>query len=280
MSRKKVPSPKFQVQEALKSQMRIGESKHQAKQDRLPGQRAPKGIFNWKTQGAYLKHGTKFLIWARGTHGEKWLVGAEKYAAEWLHSHVIDGRHSAHTLLLERSALRKVYQNQDLALCVQLPKRRKKDLKRSRGVKASDVNFSVTKNQGLVDFAKATGLRRMEFKGVRVDQVQIRSDGTMILARIKGKGGRTRDVPVLRGREKAVLEAVEAALARGDIKVWVSVPGHMDVHSYRRDYAQEIYARVNGSSYVKGKPNHEAIGVSSRALGHNREDIIINSYFN
>lgn len=280
MSRKKVPSPKFQVQEALKSQMCIGQSKHEAKKNRAPGQRAPMGIFNWKTQAAYLKHGTEFLIWARETHGEKWLASAERNAAEWLQSHVDDGRHSAHTLQLERCALRKVYQNQDLASSVQLPKRRKINIKRSRGVKPSDVNFSEKKNQKLVNFCKATGLRRMELKAVRVDQIQIRDDGSVVLLKIKGKGGLLRDVPVLEGREQAVIEARDNAIERGYEKVWQIIPLHMDVHSYRREYAQAMYAQKNGgSAYVKGHPNRLATLAASRSLGHGREDIVIHSYF-
>jgi hypothetical protein len=278
--KKKVPSPKHQVLAALKVQMRIGESKHQAKLDRLPGQRAPEGIFNWKTHDSYLKHGTEFLIWARETHGEKWLLGAGEYADEWLQTHVDDGCHSAYTLHLERSAIRKVYQDQDLASLVKLPLRRKIHIKRSRGVKPSDVNFSERKNQGLVDFCKGTGLRRMELKALLVEQIQVQEDGTVVLIKIKGKGGRIRNVPVIYGYEKTVLEAASAAVACGQIKVWASVPVHMDVHSYRRYYTQSLYALKNGGlAYVKYHPNHLALIKSSHAAGHGREDVLINNYF-
>lgn len=280
MSRNKVPSPKFQVQEALKNQMCIGQSKHEAKKNRAPGQRAPRGIFNWKTHDSYLKHGTEFLIWARSTHGEKWLVPAGKYADEWLQTHVDDGCHSAYTLHLERSAIRKVYQDQDLASLVKLPARRKLALKRSRGVKPSDVNFSEEKNQDLVNFCKGTGLRRMELEALQVDQIQINSDGTVVLINIKGKGGRIRCIPVIYGYEHTVMKAKASAIVRGDTKVWSSVPVHMDVHSYRRVYTQSLYALKNGGlAYVKGHPNHLALKVVSPAVGHGREDILINNYF-
>src|SRR5680860_694656 len=154
MSRKKVPSPKRQVQTALKGQIRFGESKRQTKLDRAP---------------------------------------------EYLQL-LVDKNHSAWTIHLVRSALRKIYQNQDLAKDVQLPERKKMDITRSRGPKSSDVNFSVTKNQGLMDFSKATGLRRMELTAVRVDQIQENPDGTVTILGIHGKGGREREAPVIAGQ--------------------------------------------------------------------------------
>jgi hypothetical protein len=95
---------------------------------------------------------------------------------------------------------------------------------------------------------------------------------------IKGKGGRVRDVPVLKGHEKAILEVASTAQERGDIKVWARVPGHMDVHGYRREYAQAMYKQVHGSVYVKGQPYHVALMVVSSALGHSREDVVIQNY--
>lgn len=277
MSRKKVPSPKYQVQEALKSQIRYGKSKYQAKLDRAPDERAPAGIFSFKTHDTYVIRGESFLKWARSEHGEKWLTSAEQYASAYLQQHVDQG-HSAWTLQLERAALRKIYQNQDLAKDVQLPERKKMDITRSRGVKPSDINFSESKNKGLVDFCKATGLRRMELVAVRVDQIQFNTDGSAVLLDIKGKGGRFRNVPVLQGQEKAVLNASDDARKRGDMKVWPSVPGHMDVHGYRREYAQAFYAQVNRSPYVKYHPNHKTLMVVSNALGHSREDVVIRNY--
>ena len=277
MSRKKVPSPKRQAQTALRGQIRFGESKRQAKLDRAPDERAPRGIFSFRTHDTYVDQGETFLRWARAEHGEKWLYGAEQYASEYLQL-LVDKNLSAWTIQLGRSALRKIYENQDLAKDVKLPERRKIDITRSRGVKPSDVNFSVIKNQELVDFSKATGLRRMELTAVHVDQIQENPDGSVVIMGIHGKGGREREAPVIAGKEKAVLDARDKALARGDLKVWKKVPKHMDVHGYRREYAQALYTQINGSPYVKYHPNHYALMIVSNALGHSREDIVVRNY--
>ena len=54
--------------------------------------------------------------------------------------------------------------------------------------------------------------------------------------------------------------------------------GHADIHGYRRDYAQALYAQVNGAPYVKWHPNHDALMIVSNALGHSREDVVIRNY--
>ena len=278
MSRNKVPSPKYQVQEALKGQIRFGQSKYQAKLDRVPGQRAPEGVFSFKTYDTYVERGESFLRWARAQHGEKYLTGAKQYVPAYLQQHIAQGQ-SSWTLQLERAALRKIYQNQDLAKDVQLPERKKMDITRSRGIKPSDVNFSETKNQGLVDFAKATGLRRMELTAVRVDQIQTNPDGSMVIVRVHGKGGRVRCIPVIAGKEKVVLDALSKALESGNSKVWGKVPQHADIHGYRRDYAQALYAQSNeGLTYVKFHPCRRALMVVSYALGHSREDVVVRNY--
>ncbi|MDO0823504.1 hypothetical protein [Desulfosporosinus nitroreducens] len=50
------------------------------------------------------------------------------------------------------------------------------------------------------------------------------------------------------------------------------------MHGYRRDYAQALYKQVAGSEYVKYQPNHTALMVVSEALGHSREDVVIQNY--
>lgn len=246
MSRHKVPSPKYQVQEALKSQIRFGESKHRAKLDREPGQRAPLGVFSYSTHDTYVKRGESFLRWARETHGEKWLAGAEQYASEYLQQRINQGD-SAWTLQQERAALRKIYRNQDLATNVQLPERHKMDIVRSRGPKPSDRNFSIKRNQNLVDFCRATGLRRMELEAVRVDQIQVKPDGTVTLTNVHGKGGRIRDVPVLRGHEKTVIDAQNTASERGDSKVWTK---STSAHGCTRLPARIRPSAVHSGSWV------------------------------
>lgn len=118
----------------------------------------------------------------------------------------------------------------------------------------------------------------MELKAVKIEQVQANPDGTVTLTDIHGKGGRIRDVPVLHGYEKIVTEATEGAIGRGESKVWANIPGHMDVHGYRREYAQSMYKQKHGSAYIKYHPDHAALMTVSNALGHSLVDVVIRNY--
>jgi len=43
-------------------------------------------------------------------------------------------------------------------------------------------------------------------------------------------------------------------------------------------YAQALYKQEHGSAYVKYHPDHAALMTVSNALGHSREDVVIQNY--
>ncbi len=99
-----------------------------------------------------------------------------------------------------------------------------------------------------------------------------------------GKGGRWRDVPVLPGREEDVLSV------RGerdlDEVVFARIPKHLDVHSYRREFAQALYlfhapGRDLPPATGRLKPadyDRAAAQRVTEALGHNRIDVVLRHY--
>lgn len=119
---------------------------------------------------------------------------------------------------------------------------------------------------------------------------------------VKGKGGRERLSPIC-GKD------AEAAISRviftpKESKVWQYVNSNADIHAYRADYATQIYKnyardiadipydRVNkgtggkfqGDVYTcrkdeKGKKlDRRAMLAASKALGHNRLEVVANNY--
>jgi len=100
---------------------------------------------------------------------------------------------------------------------------------------------------------------------------------------VKGKGGKWREVPVFPGRERAVLDQVEGR--DPDTPVFDRIAGALDIHSYRRRFAQELYEFLSGRPLppLEGRLHspdldREAALVVSRCLGHNRIDIVFGSY--
>jgi integrase len=174
--------------------------------------------------------------------------------------------HSAWSLKLVRSALRKLYGEPSLASDVALPHRRKIDIKRSRFPVAMDKEFSITRNRDLVDFAKAAGLRRHEVQNVMVKDVR-QLDGKWFVFVPQGKGGKMRSVPVLESMVDRVKEITQGK--EQDSFLFEQIPVRADVHGYRREYAQELYQEK-----LEDESPNGAKEITSHALGHERLNVL------
>ena len=268
-------SLKYQITQALINQKRFGESKYKAKQEQVTGfGQAVDGIFSYKTMKTYLDEAVKFANWVKENYKVKTLEEAKKYVGEYLEEGK-ERKLSAWTLKLQRSALRKAFQDPELAKEVQLPDRRKENIVRSRGDAVRDKNFSEERNKEMVDFAKATGLRRSGMSKVRARDV-FEDNGKLFVA-ISEKGGRYREAPVLERYVERVREIIRER--DPDEKIFERIHSGADIHSYRREYAQELYREITGESYDPAKnKDEEALMQVSEALGHSRLDVVTRHY--
>ncbi len=247
-------------------------------------------IHSFKTRTVYQAHVVRFVRWARSIHQVKALSQldpqAEALATEWLQQQLAEGK-SPYTLQAERAALRMFFANRALAANVAIPRRTRERITRSRGPAAHDRHIQLANWQPLIRFLQATGLRRNELRALR-DQDIIRDDleylDEIVVKVRNGKGGKARTVPVLPGHEADV----RAVLSGSDPEalVFSRIPKHLDVHSYRREYAQALYlhyAPGRGLPPAQGrlKPrdyDRDAAQRVSWALGHNRIDVVIRHY--
>jgi hypothetical protein len=102
--------------------------------------------------------------------------------------------------------------------------------------------------------------------------------------KVSDKGGRTRLVPILPGREQDVLPWRSS---RADTElVFYSIPFHLDIPRCRREYAQALYlilapgwklppgkGRLPKNSYQR-----DAARIVARALGHHRIETVLTHY--
>ncbi|MBO0795978.1 MAG: site-specific integrase, partial [Ktedonobacteraceae bacterium] len=132
--------------------------------------------------------------------------------------------------------------------------------------------------------AQATGLRRHELRALRVGDV-LQDHSAHVWVHVgNGKGGLSRDVPVLAGREATVLTLV--AGRNPDSLMFERIPKHMDVHSYRRDYAQALYQQHAPGRTLppatgrlqRGDYDRDAAERVTWALGHRRIDVVLRHY--
>ena len=177
------------------------------------------------------------------------------------------------------------FSNRTLTATVTIPRRARETITRSRGPKIGDTHIQLANWQALIKCLQATGLRRQEARDLHCRDIHQHQDSTITVHVTSGKGGKTRDIPVLPGREQDVL-AVVAGRAPEE-KVFPPIPTRIDVHSYRREYAQALYlyyapadhqlppptGRLRPQDYDRGAARRVSV-----ALGHNRIDVIARHY--
>ena len=204
--------------------------------------------------------------------------------------HLVGEGYSANTVHTWASGVAKV-----LGLHIadyELPRRERKDYKRSRHPVKNDVHFNPANHQDLVDFCRSVGPRNdKELAFIRgTDLVELDDDRYAVHIR-KGKGGKARLAPIY-GSPARVAKVVKLMREAGDELVFPHIPTAADIHSYRAEYVCEVYkthARpldtltrkekyycrkdMAGTVYDKA-----AMLIASEALGHNRLDVIAQSY--
>lgn len=244
-------------------------------------------IHAFESRNNYQKIVMRFIDWVREKHNirdlEKIDAQADELASLYLLERIAEKK-SAWTLATDRSALRMFFQDPSLTESVELPKRRRKDIKRSRLPAKRDAHFQPENWPVLINFCLATGLRREELRDLLVRDIVVRpSDQRLMVCVVRGKGGKRREVPVFAGREAAVHAAAEGR--DPDAHVFERLPSNMDIHSYRRRFAQELYEALSGRLLppLEGRLqsldlDEDAALAVSRCLGHNRIDIIFGHY--
>ncbi len=247
-------------------------------------------IHAFETRENYQKITMRFIDWVRERHNVRDLVRIDQEADELVSLYLlermerIEQKLSAWTLATERSALRMFFQDRHLADSVELPKRRREDIKRSRQPTIRDQHINLDNWYHVIDFCCACGLRREELRDLYVREVYHRTQDHQLVVFVRhGKGGKDREVPVFPGREQAVLSQVTDR--QPDEHVFVRISSLLDIHSYRRQFAQDLYEYRSGRPLppLEGRLESEALDREaalyvSRCLGHNRIDIIFGHY--
>lgn len=287
----KRPGAKYAAVQRLDALMADGQKRSEAKDEaRARGESlfafTDGKIHAFETRENYQKIIMRFIDWCRVTQAVRDPAQidarADELASRYLAERVA-AKYSAWTLQTERSALRLYFQNRDLAASVELPKRRRQNIKRSRGPAKRDTHFQPANWQPFIKFCLACGLRREELRDLLVRDVYHRpGDHQLVVHVCKGKGGKDRKVKVFPGREQDVLDVVEGR--DPEAHVFERLPD-TDIHAFRRQFAQELYEHLSGRplppqvSRLQSKDfDDEAALEVSRCLGHNRVDIIFGSY--
>lgn len=286
---RKKKTPKGLVLDRLAPMRAYGESRHI---DKFKNRTETK-IYSKKTYDSYVLHCTNFMRWARQNyHRLNTLEDALPYTQEYLQGR-IDAGISAWTIQAERSALAKLYGVPGETLHDNLPEKRRRDITNNRGEKVHDKHVNLQNYPELVLIATCTGLRRSELARIRGNDLVIDRHGNASLSVTAGtKGGKTRTALIC--ATDAELERIQSIFASaGSQKVILHIPRNLNTHALRREYANKMYtAEARDISRIPNKADRyhcrgdkagtvydrQALFKISKSMGHNRENVIAESY--
>lgn len=288
----KRPGAKYAAVQRLDAIMADGEKRSVAKAEaRSRGESlfafTDNRIHAFESRNNYQKIVMRFIDWCRNHYSLRTLAQIDEQADELVSLFLAERialNYSAWTLQTERSALRMFFQDRHLAEMVELPQRKRENIKRSRRPTKRDQNINLDNWQHVIGFCLASGLRREELRDLYARDVYVRaSDQRLVVRVVKGKGGKWREVPVFPGRAQLVLQQVEGK--EPDTHVFNRITSLLDIHSYRRQFAQELYEYLSGrplppvDGRLKNADFDQDVALYvSRCLGHNRIDIIFQHY--
>lgn len=261
-----------------------------------------KGLYAHSSVDNYLKEALLFLKFADSKNGdEKHLPNLRKYAGAYIQN-CKDRNLSASTIYLRASTLATLFHCHATDFGVALPKRERKNIKRTRSVPAS-IGTRYTegeKYKHIRDLFAAIGTRRSEPLKIKFEDLHRNKNGLLALT-IQGKGGKVREATVFPGMEDFIRQVFAQSPGYGADGSYVFpknlVPKKMSVHQYRAKYAQNLYDYYLKQGLGLGEPGDihkiyycrkERTGQAyyknilllvSEALGHGRWDVVVNNYF-
>jgi hypothetical protein len=293
----KRPGAKYLAVQKLNTEMSTPEMPlHGRKEAKKAAKERGESLISWtdgkmrafETRRGYQKIVMRFLGWCQHTcdiHDPEVIeLFADRLATQYLRQRMEEGK-SAWTLKTERSALRLFFGDRTLTEELELPARRRKDIKRSRLPAKRDKQLNPDNWQHVIQFCLASGLRREELRDLYVREVTVDPDDAQRLRVFvrRGKGGKDRFVHVFPGREPAVLSQVEGRSP--DEHVFSRISGLLDIHSYRRQFAQDWYEHLAGKPLPPQEGRLQSADFDpdaalkvSEELGHSRIDIIFGHY--
>jgi len=262
------------------------------------GRKAIKDEKNWSplihshnTYKTYLQHVDKFADWCaehniRYTENEPIL----DYIAIYVREEYIDKGKSPWTCSTVLQALCKALGVRSTEVPVELPKRQRSQITRSRHAVERDrhINYEREDVKTTLAFCRAFGFRNnKELKKLEKSDFY-EKDGKLFCHIESGKGGKPREVECYATKEDKTL--IRKTLAMKDKALGLYVPSGLDVHSMRAQFAARVYnihvrnPIPQNDRYVcrgdkKGQVyDRQALKIVSLLLGHNRLSVVVDNY--
>lgn len=313
MSRGRPKILRRQIDNRLNEIDQIGQSRHSAKikliekKGDLKFGETVENIHSISTKENYRQVANQFTEYCVVEHNEKPRANLniliEKYSVDYLKMREDRGL-SVSTLSRDRAALNKLSKSNE-KIDYQLKTRSVHNITRSRNNNnQNNPNFNEKLNSDLVSLAKGTGGRRADLVKLTPESF-FEKNGKLFVKFEQSKGGKNR-ISIVREEHRQDIESRISSTAP-NTPLFERIHKHADIHSYRREYAQELYkdviknndnikeelTKIYGNRYepnIKGNMyrtkgdddffsgKRDDIYFITKSLGHERLDVAVNSY--
>ena len=294
----------YQLMQITMPMVRFGESRREEKKKekarcKVTGEvwnpTRTSGIYESDTLKTYIKQCCIFLKWVKDKYKVKDITKVTKEMAIEYLAYRRDRGDSAWTLQTIKSAINKVfgYKINVGTKDIELPRRYKENVVRSRVPRAHDKKINRDNYKDLITFLHATGLRRNEVKKLKKINVKKIDDiyNIVILPKAAGgaKNGRGRTVESLKCMQDLLDQVIKNSEQNNSDYMFLKIPSKLDIHELRAYYANDKYdevveelpeAQVSDFYTTKDKQVYDkrALKKVSKYMGHNRISVIVNSY--
>lgn len=301
---------KHQINERLNELDRLGQSKSLEKRklkesgasfgDAIPG------IYSIKTKENYRQVANQFTQYCIDHKSESPRSDLDHLLKKHGKSYLIyreNNNLSVSTLSRDRAGLNKLMNSQK-KIDYKFKTRSIHDIKRSRSdYNKNNKHFNEKLNYNLVALAKGTGGRRSDLAKLTPNNF-FNENGRLYCNFNQSKGGKSRTV-VVREEFRTQIENL-ISMTRPENLLFERIHSHADIHSYRRNYAQELYKdvlkdldlnndlrklygeriepHIKSDKYITKGENDNFSGLRNdlflitKSLGHNRLDVAVNHY--
>lgn len=284
----KIPSFRQIGQERLMEMLRAGFGRSRSL-DKARGETKNR-LYSKQSYVTYKNQFRYFSNWVKEKHPEAHSIEEARILIDEYLKHLMDLERSAYSISTAKAALVKVFQT-DATQVVATPIRRRADVQRSRFSVERDKHISDELERKLSQFTSATGLRRKEMLQIEAESLFFK-DGKAYLNVVNGtKNGKPRVAEIMGVSEaetKMIVEFIQSKKGR----LFPKLSPHYDNHFYRGIYAKRIYSFYarkekdipKKERYVMRKDragevlDKLAMEITSKMLGHNRINVIAQSY--
>lgn len=247
-------------------------------------------IYSKNTFLTYKRQFRYFVEWLETSHPDaKSIDDARQFVDDYLR-YLIQKERSAYSISTTKAALAKVFMTEATEF-IKTPPRTRENIKRSRGEVKRDGNISGKKEAQLARFTAATGLRRSEITKITAEDLFFK-DGKAYFHVTRGtKGGKDRIAEIV-GLSEADTKDLVRWIQSKKGKLFPKLNTNYDNHHYRALYASRVYQKYTRDiekiprkeKYTMRKDragtvlDRVAMKIASKNLGHNRIDVIAQSY--